>query len=133
MRQDHHSQFTCLPLFDFSPGLRAIKLAYCNLWRVGWVRRQGLSAVRDHPKSRYSLSNRSIKQSSVTIRNSEHQVQGGVKFGQLKGSSSGKNLIRGPGSSSVRAGNITLDGHHSFSGYQSGGNCERNDFDIACG
>ena len=38
-----------LPLFStFRQRLRATKLVTLNLWRVGRVKRQGRSAIRDH-------------------------------------------------------------------------------------
>ena len=46
------------------------------------------SGSLDPTKSRYSPFNRRSKQCSVKIRSAEHRNQGGVKFGQLKGSSS---------------------------------------------
>ena len=47
----------------------------------------------DPTKSRYSPFNLRSKQCSVTIRSAEHRIQGGVKFGQLKGSSSRYNRL----------------------------------------
>ena len=49
----------------------------------------------DPTKSRYSPFNLRSKQCSVTIRSAEHRIQGGVKFGQLKGSSSRYSLLEG--------------------------------------
>ena len=81
-----------LHLFStFRQRLRATKLVTLNLWRVGRVKRQGRSAIRDHwilLSQDTVLFNLRSKQCSVTIRSAEHRIQGGVKFGQLKGSSS---------------------------------------------
>ena len=45
------------------------------------------------------------EQCSVTIRSAEHRIQGGVKFGQLKGSSS-RYILRSQISSSVSSSSL---------------------------
>ena len=58
-------------------------------WTCQETRKKCNSGSLDPTKSRYSPFNLRSKQCSVTIRSAEHRIQGGVKFGQLKGSSSG--------------------------------------------
>ena len=81
-----------LHLFStFRQKIRATKIVTLNLWRVGRVKRQRRNAICSHwilLSQDTVLSNLRSKQCSVTIRSVEHRIQGGVKFGQVKGSSS---------------------------------------------
>ena len=89
--------FTSFRLFA---SLRAHKLVTLNLWRV-WTRQETRKKCHlgslDPIKSRYSPFKPSNTQCSGTVRSTEHRIQGGVKFGQLKGSSSRYILVRRPG------------------------------------
>ena len=80
--------FTSFRLFA---SLRANKLVTLNLWRV-WTRQETRKKCNlgslDPIKSRYSPFKPSNTQCSGTVRSTEHRIQGGVKFGQLQGSSS---------------------------------------------
>ena len=87
----YDSQVISSPLFDFSPKTKGDEVSNSKLvesWTQLETRKRCNSGSLDPTKSRYSPFILSSKQCSVTIRSAEHRIQGGVKFGQLKGPSS---------------------------------------------
>ena len=143
-----------LHLFStFRQRLMATKLVTLNLWRNGRVKRQGRSAIRDNwillsqdTTGSYSLYNLRSKQCSVKVRSTEHRIQGCVKFGQVKGSSSRYILVCRPGSHQFERDIISLTrtstvlGGHRHIGRTStvgvavilGGHCKRSVVLIVC-
>ena len=96
----------------FRQRLRATKIVTLNLWRVGRVKRQGRSAIRDHSGS-YSVKIQSFLSKKQAVFGNNPQcrapISGRRKVWSTEGTKQPLHSVRQPG-------HHQLGGHHQFWG-----------------